>query len=95
MLKTLGENLHVDSRVSNFFVPVAASLARCGSCIFICLSSLFLTQLEGMSIDASKVVIIGYELLRGRGRVGGWVGDPFKMSCFSLYILHIINIYRI
>ncbi|XP_056014314.1 neutral amino acid transporter A-like isoform X2 [Ostrea edulis] len=59
MLKTLGENLHVDSRVSNFFVPVAASLARCGSCIFICLSSLFLTQLEGMSIDASKVVIIG------------------------------------
>lgn len=59
MLKTLDENLHVDKRISNFFVAVAASLARCGSCIFICLSALFLAQLEGMSMNASKVVIIG------------------------------------
>lgn len=59
MLKTLDENLHVDTRISNFFVPVAASLARCGSSIFICLSALFLAQLEGMSINASKVIIIG------------------------------------
>ncbi|XP_022339439.2 neutral amino acid transporter A-like [Crassostrea virginica] len=59
MLKTLDENLHVDPRVSHFFVPVAVSLCRCGSCIFICLSALFLAQLEGMTISASNVVIIG------------------------------------
>lgn len=59
MLKTLDENLHVDTRVSNFFVPVGASLVRCGSCMFICLSALFLAQLEGMTLDASRVVVIG------------------------------------
>ncbi|XP_052714335.1 excitatory amino acid transporter-like [Crassostrea angulata] len=59
MLKTLDENLHVDKRVSNFFVPLGASLERCGSCLFICLSALFLAQLDGMILDTSKVVIIG------------------------------------
>lgn len=59
MLKTLDENLHVDKRVSNFFVPVGASLVRCGSCMFICLSALFLAQLDGMTLDTSKVVVIG------------------------------------
>lgn len=59
MLKTLDENLHVDRRISNFFVPVAVSIEKCGSCIFICLSALFLAQLEGMNMNASRVVIIG------------------------------------
>lgn len=59
MLKTLDENLHVDTRVSNFFLPVGASLERCGSCMFICLSALFLAQLDGMTIDTSIVVVIG------------------------------------
>lgn len=59
MLKTLDENLHVDTRISNFFLPVGASLERCGSCMFICLSALFLAQLDGMTIDTSIVVVIG------------------------------------
>ncbi|XP_062602401.1 excitatory amino acid transporter 2-like [Saccostrea cucullata] len=59
MLKTLDVKLHVDTRISNFLVPVGATLERLGSCIFICLSALFLVQLEGMSLAASKILLIG------------------------------------
>ncbi|XP_056014300.1 excitatory amino acid transporter-like isoform X2 [Ostrea edulis] len=59
MLKTLHEKLHVDTRISNFLVPVGATLERLGSCIFICLSAMFLVQLEGISLDASRIFFIG------------------------------------
>ncbi|XP_061197901.1 excitatory amino acid transporter 2-like [Saccostrea echinata] len=59
MLRTLDVKLHVDTRISNFLVPVGATLERLGSCIFICLSALFMVQLEGMSLGASKILLIG------------------------------------
>ncbi|XP_048781372.2 excitatory amino acid transporter-like [Ostrea edulis] len=59
MLKTLDEKLHVDTRISNFLVPVGATLERLGSCIFICLSAMFLVQLEGISLGATKILFIG------------------------------------
>ncbi|XP_062587359.1 excitatory amino acid transporter 2-like [Saccostrea cucullata] len=59
MLRTLDVKLHVDTRVSNFRVPVGASIERLGSCLFICLSALFMVQLEGISVDASNILFIG------------------------------------
>lgn len=59
ILKVLDTKLHVDTRISNFLVPVGASLERLGSCLFICLSALFLIQLEGISLGATKILLVG------------------------------------
>lgn len=59
MLRILDVKLHVDSRISNFLVPVGATLERMGSCLFICLSALFMVQLEGMPLGVSNILLIG------------------------------------
>lgn len=59
MLRILDTKLHVDSRISNFLVPMGATLERLGSCLFICLSALFMLQLEGVPLGTSNVLLIG------------------------------------
>ncbi|KAJ8298631.1 hypothetical protein KUTeg_022691 [Tegillarca granosa] len=53
------ENKHgVDPRVSRFTVLFGATMSRMGSCYFICMSSLFIANLEGFELNAVRIILI-------------------------------------
>lgn len=57
-LKCLEDKNGIDKRVTRFVVPFSATLGRCGSCMYISISCIFLMQLIEMEIDASKVILV-------------------------------------
>lgn len=57
-LKCLEGKNKIDKRVTRFVVPFSATLGRCGSCMYISISCIFLMQLINMDIDASKVILV-------------------------------------
>ncbi|KAK3102645.1 hypothetical protein FSP39_012842 [Pinctada imbricata] len=59
MIKCAENKNGVDARVSRFLMPLGVALERIGSCIFICLSSLFILRLEGRDISPVDVLIVG------------------------------------
>ncbi|KAK3104165.1 hypothetical protein FSP39_024977 [Pinctada imbricata] len=59
MMNTLERKNDIDRRITRFSVPFGAALMRLGSCLFICLSALFLMVLEGKQITAIRVLLAG------------------------------------
>ncbi len=52
------EDLKVDKRVSSLAVPVAVTLNREGSAIFISICCLFLAQINNVSLQAGQMVMV-------------------------------------
>ncbi|KAK3102315.1 hypothetical protein FSP39_010417 [Pinctada imbricata] len=62
MLTTLERDHDIDKRISRFLVPLSTALVRCGSCMFITLSVLFLMTLEGKHVSVLDVFLTGDRL---------------------------------
>ncbi|XP_076471553.1 excitatory amino acid transporter-like isoform X3 [Babylonia areolata] len=57
-LRSLEERGHVDGRVTRFVIPLAASINRDGSTLFITVSTIFIAQLSAVHVDAATIVLI-------------------------------------
>ncbi|CAC5409715.1 unnamed protein product [Mytilus coruscus] len=49
---------HVDNKISRFVCPLNAAIGRCGSCLYICVSCLFIMQMVDRNIDAATVILV-------------------------------------
>ncbi|XP_063399933.1 excitatory amino acid transporter 3-like [Mytilus trossulus] len=49
---------HVDSKISRFVCPLNAAIGRCGSCLYICVSCLFIMQIVDRDIDVATVILV-------------------------------------
>ncbi|ELT97241.1 hypothetical protein CAPTEDRAFT_216713 [Capitella teleta] len=59
MLHDTQEKLNVDPRVANFSLPIFATINRDGSCLFICVSAIFVAQTYSIAISTGQYFILG------------------------------------
>ena len=57
-LKTAEEELGVDSSVSNFIIPVGATVNMDGTAVYQCITTLFIAQAYGIELDLVNTVLI-------------------------------------
>jgi len=57
-MKTAEEKLGVSPRVSNFLVPIGATINMDGTAIYQCISTLFIAQAYGLEISIANIVLI-------------------------------------
>ncbi|XP_052065699.1 excitatory amino acid transporter 1-like [Mytilus californianus] len=48
----------LDRRVTRFVIPLSAAIGRCGSCIYISISCLFVMQITDQEVDAASVILV-------------------------------------
>ncbi|VDI07833.1 Hypothetical predicted protein [Mytilus galloprovincialis] len=48
----------LDRRVTRFVIPLCAAIGRCGSCIYISISCLFVMQITDQEVDAASVILV-------------------------------------
>ncbi|VDI07835.1 Hypothetical predicted protein [Mytilus galloprovincialis] len=48
----------VDRRVTRFSIPLCAAIGRCGSCIYISISCLFVMQITDQDVDVASVILV-------------------------------------
>lgn len=48
----------LDRRVTRFVVPLCAAIGRCGSCMYISISCLFVMQITDQEVDAASVILV-------------------------------------
>jgi hypothetical protein len=73
----------LDRRVTRFVVPLCAAIGRCGSCIYISISCLFVMQITDQEVDVASVILVM------------WVFDLICLLDFTLMIMtknHLIYI---
>ena len=49
-----------DKKVTRFVVPLAASIGRAGTCLYICISCLFVTQIVGLELTITRIALVWY-----------------------------------
>ena len=54
-----------DKRVTRFVVPLSASIGRAGTCLYICVSCLFVIQLVGLDLTLTKITLVWYVSFSG------------------------------
>ena len=57
-MKTADEKLGVSSKISDFVIPVGATINMDGTAIFQCVSALFIAQAYGIEIDLMNLILI-------------------------------------
>jgi Na+/H+-dicarboxylate symporter len=57
-MKTANEKLGVSSRISDFIVPIGATINMDGTALFQCVSTLFIAQSYGMDISLINILLI-------------------------------------
>lgn len=57
-MKVANENLGVSPKISNFVIPIGATINMDGTALFQCVTVLFMAQSYGISLDALEVVLI-------------------------------------
>ncbi|ESO97439.1 hypothetical protein LOTGIDRAFT_187793 [Lottia gigantea] len=57
-LNCLEQDNHVDKRISRFVVPLASTINRDGSALYITAACIFVAQLTGVDLDGGKIVLI-------------------------------------
>ena len=67
LFNAMEEKMKIDTRVTRFFIPLAVTLIRGGSALFICLTVLFIGQTYGVDVGAGSLFMVGLEsyLLKG------------------------------
>ncbi|CAC5409720.1 unnamed protein product [Mytilus coruscus] len=48
----------LDRRVTRFVIPLRAAIGRCGSCIYISISCLFVMQITNQEVDTASVLLV-------------------------------------
>ncbi|XP_052066154.1 excitatory amino acid transporter 1-like isoform X2 [Mytilus californianus] len=48
----------LDRRVTRFVIPLSAAIGRCGTCIYISISCLFVMQITDQEVDAASVILV-------------------------------------
>lgn len=69
-MKTAEEELDVDPSVSNFLIPIGATINMDGTAIYQCISSLFIAQAYGLDLDMPTIIILMVTI------VGASIGTP-------------------
>lgn len=59
-LQSLEHVTHIDRRVTRFVVPLATSINRDGSCIFLAVSCIFIAHISDMELGAAGLVLLWY-----------------------------------
>ena len=57
-LKTAEENLKIDNKISNFVIPIGATVNMDGSAIYLGLSAVFVSSLIGLSLSFDEYLLI-------------------------------------
>ncbi|XP_065906161.1 excitatory amino acid transporter 1-like isoform X3 [Dysidea avara] len=57
-IKCLEENCGVDVRVTRFMLPVGATINMDGTALYEAVAAIFIAQINGISLDFSKIVVI-------------------------------------
>ena len=59
LFNAMEEKMKIDKRVTKFFIPLAVTLIRGGSALFICAATLFIGQTYGINIGVGSLFIVG------------------------------------
>ena len=59
LFNAMEEKMKIDTRVTRFFIPLAVTLIRGGSALFICLTVLFIGQTYGIDVGAGSLFMVG------------------------------------
>ena len=62
-IKTAQDELGVSKSISNFLIPVGATVNMDGTAIYQCISTLFIAQVYGMEMTISSIVLIMFTLV--------------------------------
>ncbi|WP_236980430.1 dicarboxylate/amino acid:cation symporter [Membranihabitans maritimus] len=62
-MKTADEKLGVSSKISDFIIPVGATINMDGTAIFQCVSVVFLSQVYGLDMSLSSIVLVMVTIL--------------------------------
>lgn len=57
-MKTADEKLGVDSKISNFVIPVGATINMDGTAVFQCIAALFVAQSYGIEMELASVALL-------------------------------------
>lgn len=69
-MKTAEEELDIDPSVSNFLIPIGATINMDGTALYQCISSLFIAQAYGIDLDIASILILIVTI------VGASIGTP-------------------
>ena len=54
----MSEKNHVDPRISKFVLPIGATVNMDGTALFVTVASIFIAQINGMSLNAGDLVTV-------------------------------------
>ena len=57
-MKTAEEKLNVDPKVSNFLIPIGATINMDGTALYQCISTLFIAQAYGLEMSLVNIALI-------------------------------------
>jgi Na+/H+-dicarboxylate symporter len=69
-MKTADEKLNVSSKISDFVVPIGASINMDGTALFQCISALFIAQSYGLELSTTTLLLVTITI------VGSSIGTP-------------------
>lgn len=69
-MKTAEEDLEVDPSISNFLIPIGATINMDGTALYQCISSLFIAQAYGIELNLTTIIVLMVTI------VGASIGTP-------------------
>jgi len=69
-MKTAEEELDIDPSVSNFLIPIGATINMDGTALYQCVSALFIAQAYGIDLNLPNIIILVVTI------VGASIGTP-------------------
>jgi len=52
------ENLKIDSRISQFVLPIGATVNKDGTALFVAIASIFIAQMNGFTLGLGELVTV-------------------------------------
>jgi len=62
-LKTAKEDLHVDMRISNFVIPIGATINMDGTALYQTITTLFIAQAYGLDLGLASILLIVFTII--------------------------------
>lgn len=86
-LATCEDRLGVSPRVSRFSIPLGATINMDGSCVYLCVTALFLAQLYGVTLDHAAIAAMAVSVFLLSIGAPGVPGSG--LVCLSMLVLQI------
>ena len=58
----MDEKLKIDQRISRFILPIGCSINMDGTALFLSSATIFISQLNSMTLSASEIITVRYEV---------------------------------